>query len=53
MKNIIFPDEVRAKSRQDMADLYRKLRKANPAYARLLYKREREALARLKAWLFG
>ncbi len=44
MKNLIFTDEVRAKIRKDMADLYRKVRKDNPAMARLLFKREKYCL---------
>ena len=36
-----------------MAKLYRKLRKKNTAIARLLFKREKEMLARFKAILFG
>lgn len=53
MKNLVFPDEARAMARKDMADVYRRLRRLNPAYARLLYARERECLAELKRLIFG
>lgn len=51
MKNLVFPDAIRAKSRQDMAKLYRKLRKHDPKMARLLFQREKEMFIRIMAML--
>lgn len=42
-----------AKARKDMADVYHKIRRDHPPAARILYKREREALKELRKMVWG
>ena len=53
MKILTVSDKIRVNIRQDMADMYRKIRKDNPAMARLLAKRQRELIAKLSVMIFS
>jgi hypothetical protein len=45
-------DEKTQRIRKDLADLYRDIRKDNPAMARLLHRRMADAANALSGWLY-